>query len=195
VSDDRLTVTSFYRSSVSFTLDEKCCRVFNMIQRGIYLPKPKQPSAGWMTYLDAATCQCPRVFKLGLCIHLIAARFQVALYVEGVRKKRTFANKTTSSGKGTANSRACIVHGLTSSVVALMASTSTSGTGVPSRLCGTRRYVAAHSPSMVSTATPWRQAASEVVLRDAESALRRRRGVHDMYSRIHSLKRLNFSNM
>jgi hypothetical protein len=121
VRDNRLIVTSFYRSSVSFMLEGVGRRVFNVIQRGIDFPTPKaklkatldeeemisdymietfqQPGSEWMVDVDAGTCQCRRLFKLGHCVHLIAASVYDGLHVERVTKKRSFSNKKTSSGK------------------------------------------------------------------------------------------------
>jgi hypothetical protein len=124
VKADRLVATSWYRTSMSSLLKGDGRRLFCVFQREQDYPRPpkkpaavlneevelseylletfQQPASGWIVDVNASTCQCRTWYKFGYCVHLIAARVYAGLTVEGVTKKRKFANKSSRRGaKGT----------------------------------------------------------------------------------------------
>ncbi|RLN46031.1 hypothetical protein BBJ28_00015351 [Nothophytophthora sp. Chile5] len=118
----RLSVSSHHRASVAFLMEGNERQIIRVFQSGFNIPKPTrkkrlttkeevdradqddetdgQPTKGWIVDVDASACPYRNMFKLGFCVHLIAARLHQGLPVEGVQTKRTFEIKGKTQGKG-----------------------------------------------------------------------------------------------
>ncbi|RLN86730.1 hypothetical protein BBJ28_00020164 [Nothophytophthora sp. Chile5] len=118
----RLSVSSHYRASIAFLMEGNERQIVRVFQSGVDATNPArkkplttkeeldradqdvetahQPSQGWLVNVDESSCPCRNMFKLGYCVHLIAARVFQELPVVGVQMKRTFEIKGKKAGKG-----------------------------------------------------------------------------------------------